>query len=85
MNRRKCVITGKTNDLFALELETDDGEKYTVYVNGSAWEAIGAIANRSQVHFLGQTVSALLDRVADLEAKTEKLETITALMDNTSY
>ena len=46
---RKCKICGKTNDLFSLDYqadETDAGVPFTVYVCGSCWEVIAAIAKR---------------------------------------
>jgi len=46
---KKCKICGKERDLFPLEFkadETDAGEPFTVYVCGSCWETIAAIARR---------------------------------------
>jgi len=49
MSEKQCKICGKTRDLFPLKFEpdeTDAGVEFTVYVCGSCWEVIAAIAKR---------------------------------------
>lgn len=43
-NQYRCKICNKTRDLFPLELQTDDDVKYTVFICGSCWDIIFAIA-----------------------------------------
>lgn len=50
MDEKHCKICGKTRDLFPLRFEpeeTDAGVAFTVYVCGSCWEVIAAIAKRA--------------------------------------
>lgn len=74
MIEQKCKICGKTNDLFKLTLEADDGEKFIVPVCGSCWDVIAGIADR----VVSQRLEKIEKKIAELDKALYRAATLAA-------